>query len=64
MEFLDAYGQPIGAPALLDTISPLHPLVLDSLSVPAPADTVAIRLVLYGADLKKLGELGQTAISQ
>jgi hypothetical protein len=64
MEFLDAHGQPIGTATLLDTISPLHPLVLDSLAVSAPADAVAVRLVLYGLDLKRLGELGETAISQ
>ena len=64
MEFLDAHGQLIGAANLFDTISPLHPLVLDSLSVPAPVNAVAVRLALYGSDLKRLGEFGQTAISQ
>jgi hypothetical protein len=64
MEVLDAHGQPIGAANLFDTISPLHPLVLDSLSVPAPVNAVAVRLALYGSDLKRLGEFGQTAISQ
>ena len=64
IEFLDAQGRQIGAAAMLGAISPLHPLVLDSLSVPAPTGARAIRLTIYRLDFSQIGELEQTAISQ
>jgi Domain of unknown function (DUF4380) len=64
IEFLDAQGKQIGTPSILDPVSPLHPLVLDSFAVPAPESAVAVRLVIYQSGVKRFGELAQTAILQ
>ena len=64
IEFVDAHGRTVGAPALLDRVSPLHPLVLNSVAIAAPANAIALRIVIYGLAMKRLGELAQAFIPQ
>jgi Domain of unknown function (DUF4380) len=64
IEFLDAHGRRVGKPTLLDRVSPLHPLVLNAVAVRGPTNAVALRVVIYGPEMEKLGDLAQTLISK
>jgi Domain of unknown function (DUF4380) len=64
IEFIDANGHSIGKRTLSDHVSPMRPLVLDSVVIEAPANAVAVRLVIYRFATKRLGELARTIISQ
>jgi hypothetical protein len=64
IEFVDAHGHPVGRQKFLGQVSPLRPLVLDSVPVKAPANAVAARLVVYRSSRVRLGELAFAAISQ
>jgi hypothetical protein len=64
IEFVDARGQTVGTRKLLDRVSPLQPLVLESTGVEAPANAAAVRLVIYPSATEKPGELGRAAISR
>ncbi len=64
IEFVDAYGRPVGKLKLLDSVSPLQPLVLRSTIVNSPANAASIRLAIYRSSTERLGELARVAISQ
>jgi hypothetical protein len=64
IEFVDTHEQTVGKLKLLDRVSPLKPLVLESTGVEAPANAVAIRLIIYRATNQRLGQLASAPISQ
>lgn len=64
IEFTDANGHSIGKRTLSDHVSPLRPLVLDSVVIEAPANAVTVRLVIYRNATNRFGELARTIVSQ
>ena len=64
IEFTDVRGRPVGKRELLDRVSPLRPLVLNSLAINAPAKAVAVRLVIERSVVEGLEELARTEISR
>lgn len=64
VEFVDADGHPVGKRKLLEPVSPLRPLVLNSAAVEAPQSSVAVRLVICRSSTEQLGELARAPISK
>jgi hypothetical protein len=64
IEFFGSGEKPVGVQKIFATVSPLQPVVLDSVSVKAPAGTASIRVVLFDSKEKRIGTLAEAAISQ
>lgn len=64
IELADAHGRLLESHVLNGSVSPLAPVILDAISIPAPPSATAIRLVLYNTGRKRVGELARTEISQ
>jgi hypothetical protein len=64
IEFVDAHGQSVGHLKLLDRVSPLRPLVLNSAAVEVPSHAVGVRLVICRSATERLGELARTDLAQ
>lgn len=64
VELIDARAQVLDSRTLVGAVSPLDPVVFDAMSIPVQPSAVAIRLVLYDGNAKRLGELAQIKISQ
>ena len=62
-EFANAHGRRLQALDLPLTVSPLKPVVLDTV-VAAPTDAVSVKLVLIGAAGQAVGELAKADLRQ